>query len=202
MRLLEAFEREHRLIVTVAGALYRWAEEDGDPADAAAFARFLRTYSAGFHHAREEEVLFPALVDHLEVPADRGPLMVLTQEHRRLEELTARLARDADRDVAREIARLLWEHADKEDTVAFLEAGERLERAGVRELPDREPTAEELAAAELGEQLARRYTPLEDPNIVRGAGCVACSAYGETCRGIEAEWWNAWEWEHHFGLQE
>jgi hypothetical protein len=30
---------------------------------------------------------------------------------------------------------------------------------------------------------------------VRGEGCVVCPSYGDTCAGIEREWWNEWEWE-------
>ena len=198
MKLLELFREEHEVIEEVAGALYRWAEEGGDPADAAAFARFLAVYSAGFHHAREDGALVPALVEHLEVPVDRGPIMVIQDEHRRLEELSARLGAEGDRQVARRIARILWEHIDKENSVLFPEAEERLHREGVRELPDRPMTPDEEEALALGRTLVERYPPLEDPGVIRGEGCIICSAFADTCRGIEAEWWNTWEWENHF----
>ncbi len=198
VKLLERFHEEHEFIERVAGALYRWAEEGGDPADAGRFAHFLAVYSAGFHHAREDGILIPALVEHVEVPADSGPIMVIQEEHHRLEELAATLGSTADREVAREIARILWEHIDKENSVLFPEAEERLHREGVRELEDRPMTPDEEAARAEGEALVERYPPLEDPDVVRGEGCIICSAYAETCRGIEAEWWNRWEWENHF----
>ena len=198
MKLLDAFAGEHRLIEKVAGALYRWAEEGGDPADAARFARFFDVYSGGFHHGREDGILLPALVEHLEVPGDRGPIAIVRGEHERLEELGGRLGADGDAEVAREIARTLWEHIDKEDSVLFPEAADRLPRNGVFELPDRSMTDQEEAARALGEELAGRYPPLDDPEMLRGDGCIACSASTETCRGIEAEWWNAWEWEQHY----
>jgi hemerythrin-like domain-containing protein len=197
MKILAAFEQEHELIERVAGALFRWADREGAEADAQRFVSFFSVYSSGFHHRREEEILMPALVRHLEVPADRGPLRVVRGEHGRLEVLASRLAAAADRDTARELARTLWEHIDKEDSVLFPEAGERLPRASVAELPDRTMTAEERAARDLGERLVEQYPPLEDPEMIRGAGCIACSAFTVTCRGIEAEWWNAWEWEQH-----
>jgi len=198
VKLLDDFREEHEVIEEVAGSLYRWAEEGGDPADAGRFARFLKVYSAGFHHEREDGVLVPAIVEHLEFPADRGPIKVIQDEHRRLEELTARLGASTDREVAREIARILWEHIDKENSVLFREAEERLHREGIRELDDRPMTGEERAALELGRSLVELYPPLEDPEVIRGEGCIVCSAFADTCRGIEAEWWNRWEWENHF----
>ncbi len=42
--------------------------------DVADFVRFFRVFVAGYHHEREEKMLFPALVETAEVPADRGPL--------------------------------------------------------------------------------------------------------------------------------
>ncbi len=199
VELLRRFEEEHELIDRVAGALYRWAEEGGEPADAGTFARFLAVYAAGFHHRREDELLVPVLVRELEVPANRGPIMVIQEEHRTLERLTAELADTGDPAVARRIARILWEHIDKENSVLFPEAEERLRRAGVLEIPDRPTTAEEESARRLGEDLVRRHPPMEDPHHVRGEGCIICSAYAETCHGIEAEWWNQWEWEDHLG---
>lgn len=202
MKFLEALEREHELIERVAGALYRWAEENGVEGDAGRFAHFFIVYSGGFHHEREDGILIPALVEHLEVPADRGPIKVIADEHERLVELNERLAADGDREVARMIARTLWEHIDKENSVLFVEAAERFPRAGVAELEDREMTPEERAAAALGEELVEKYPPVDDPDLIRGDGCIACSAFTVTCRGIEAEWWTTWEWEHHFHLGE
>jgi hemerythrin-like domain-containing protein len=199
VELLRHFEREHELIDRVAGSLYRWAEENGDPEDAQAFARFLTVYSAGFHHAREDDLLVPVLVRELEVAKERGPIMVIQQEHQELERLARELPQGGGPETARRLARILWEHIDKENTVLFPEAQERLRRAGVLEIPDRPMTPEEEAARALGEELVRRYPPLEDPDHVRGEGCIICSAYAETCRGIEAEWWNQWEWEDHLG---
>ena len=49
-------------------------------ADAAAFLRFFRLFAGRYHHAREEDVLFPALVA-TEVPGDKGPLKILLEAH-------------------------------------------------------------------------------------------------------------------------
>src|SRR5690606_19202781 len=40
-----------------------------------------------------------------------------------------------------------------------------------------------------------RYPPLEDALLTRGDGCFPCRAHGETCDGLEAEWWTDLEWE-------
>jgi len=198
MKILKDFETEHGLIERMAGSLYRWAMEGGEEADAARFATFFRTYSGGFHHGREDAILIPAMIEHLEIPPDSPPIRVIQEEHEKLGELTSRLAEHADRQAAAEMARMLWEHIDKENSVLFLEAEERLPRAGVFELDDRPMTPEEDAARQLGEELIERYEPLEDPEVIRGSGCIICSAFTVTCRGVEAEWWNTWEWEEHF----
>ncbi len=214
MRLLAELEAEHRLIERVAGSLRRWADEAAagraEAVDLVDFVHFLRVYSGEFHHGREDHVLLPALVEHAEVPADRGPIPVIQAEHRRLEALREVLAGAGSGDeqlaqavtTAVELARLLWEHIDKEDSVLFPEAFNGLVRSGVRELECREPSDTEAAAARLGEALIERFPPLDDPEIVRGGGCVVCSAFGEACHGIESEWWNSWQWEHYRSMDE
>jgi hypothetical protein len=104
--------------------------------------------------------------------------------------------------VARRLAHHLWEHVDKEESVLLPESTDRLRRNGVVSLEGREPTEEEIAARDLGVQLTERFPPLEDPEVVRGDGCISCSAFGETCGGIESEWWNTWEREYHRSLDE
>ena len=211
MQLLDELGQEHRLVDEVAGSLVRFsqraAEGDIEPSDVADIVRFFRVFVAGFHHQREEETLFPALVDRAEVPKDRGPLPAIAADHRKavlfVDALEA-ASRDPKRaaEVARRFANHLWEHVDKEESVLLPEARERLRRNGLTRLEGREPTDEEQAAREVGEQLTERFPPLDDPDHVRGDGCVVCSAFGETCAGIESEWWNRWEHEYHRSLDE
>jgi len=211
MQLLDELGQEHRLVDEVAGSLVRFsqraAEGDIEPSDVADFVRFFRVFVAGFHHQREEEALFPALVDRAEVPKDRGPLPAIAADHREavlfVDALEA-ASRDPKRaaEVARRFANHLWEHVDKEESVLLPEARERLRRNGLTRLEGREPTNEEQAAREVGEQLTERFPSLDDPDHVRGDGCVVCSAFGETCAGIETEWWNTWEHEYHRSLDE
>ena len=211
MRLLDEFRTEHELVDRIAGSLIRFAEQAprGETAaeDVSDFVRFFRVFVAGYHHDREERTLFPALVDRAEVPANRGPLPAIAADHRvsaglvdELEEAGGNRERAAE--VARRLAHHLWEHVDKEDSVLLPESADRLRRNGLTQLEGREPTAEEEAARALGERLTERFPPLDDPEIVRGDGCIACSAFGESCGGIETEWWNDWEHEYHRSLDE
>jgi hemerythrin-like domain-containing protein len=211
MRLLEEFADEHRLVDRLAGSLIRFAERAGHGAanasDVSDFVHFFRVFVAGFHHQREEQILFPALVNHAEVPGDRGPLAVIEADHREAAGLVDELAARADdvgraADVARRLAHHVWEHIDKEDSVLFPEAEQRLIRGGAPRLEGRPTTGDEEAARDLGERLTERFPPLDDPEAVRGDGCVACSAFTETCGGIEKEWWNTWETEYHRSLDE
>jgi len=211
MPLLEEFAVEHRLVDRVAGSLVRFAERAvGDAtsaSDVADFVHFFRVYVAGFHHEREEQVLFPALVEHAEVPGDHGPLAVMEADHREAAALVDELAAHADdpgraANVACRLAHHLWEHVDKEDSVLLPEAEQRLIRGGVPRLEGRPPTDDETAARDLGKRLTERFPPLDDPEAVRGDGCVVCSAFTETCGGIEKEWWNTWETEYHRSLDE
>jgi len=86
MLLLDELGQEHRLVDEVAGSLVRFSQKaaagDIEPSDVADFVRFFRVFVAGFHHQREEETLFPALVDRAEVPKDRGPLPAIAADHR------------------------------------------------------------------------------------------------------------------------
>jgi hemerythrin-like domain-containing protein len=211
MRLIDEFKVEHLLVDRVAGSLIRFAElavkGETSPQDVEDFVFFFRVFVAGYHHEREEKTLFPALVERAEVPANRGPLPAIEADHRTAAAMVddfSEASRDPGgaADAARRLAHHLWEHIDKEESVLLPESIDRLRRNGVTRLEGRDPTAEERAARELGEQLTERFPPLDDPEIVRGDGCIACSAFGETCGGIETEWWNTWEREYHRSLDE
>lgn len=211
MRLFDEFRDEHLLVDRVAGSLIQLARlaarGETSAEDVSDFVHFFTVFVAGFHHQREEETLFPALVERAEVPADRGPLPSIEADHRTAASLVDELEgaggdREKAADVARRLAHHLWEHVDKENSVLLPEAAERLRRNGVTRLEGREPTAAEDAARGLGAQLTERFPPLDDPEIVRGDGCIACSAFGETCGGIETEWWSTWEREYHRSLDE
>lgn len=210
MQLIAELCAEHELIEAGAGALRTYVERRAGGAasagDGRRFVRFLRVYAAGYHHAREEDVLFPALREAAGLP-EAGPIATLRADHRETADMLVRieaLCRDdaLTGEHARELGRLaeryahaLWHHIDAENSVFFPESEPRLRRAGVRELPSRPMTAEELAAREIGLELVRSYPPIDDHAVVRGEGCVCCPAFGSACAGLEHAWWNDSEWE-------
>lgn len=208
MRLVDDLQREHALIDAVLGSLWAWAKSETRPAaDGADFVRFLRVFAGHFHHAREEDVLFPALVAQASLPADRGPIAILTREHRELEGLLAQLepllrapptdaqGRERFTTLLTHYTHGLWHHIDAENSVMLPEAEERLRRNHVHELDGRGPSADEEAARAAGERLVKTWPPQPDPACLRGDGCVMCPSYGSTCAGLEREWWNESEWE-------
>jgi len=211
MQLIEDLRAEHDLIEQVLGSLRTFVTarltEGGDPADGPRFMAFFRRYAGDFHHAKEEDILFRALVEKAELPADRGPLGALTGEHRRMGGLLDAMAplleaplipaedRARLRALAVDYSHALWRHIDAENSVLFPEGQERLRRFHVRELPSRPMTEAEAEAHRDGLALVAAYPPLYDPEAHRGDGCVACPSYGTTCDGLEVEWWTDLEWE-------
>jgi hypothetical protein len=131
---------------------------------------------------------------------------VLRREHDELvaavDRLDAAGLEPAAAALARDIARALWQHVDKEESVLLLESERRLIDGGVREL-DPPPIGDaERRARDLLSELVRRLPPIDDPELVRGDGCIVCDAFGSECHGIETEWWSDWERMHHASLDE
>jgi hemerythrin-like domain-containing protein len=209
MRIIEEIRHEHELVEEIAGALRFWADRGADHFDAAAdkadLIRFIRGFILSLHFGNEER-LFDVLVEHGEIPGHRGPLAILRREHdeaaRAIDRFESLGADETATDLAIEIAAELWQHMDKEDSVLMPEAERRLIDGGIRdvELPPKPEGIEEIR--ELGHELVRRLPPMEDPDLIRGDGCIPCAAFGEECHGIETEWWSEWEHEHHASLDE
>lgn len=202
MQLLDDLRREHDRIDAVLGSLRTWADQlaagDAPLADRDAFLTFFSVYAGTFHHEREEELLLPALARHAGLASDHGPIAVILADHAAMAALLRAMATTTDpialQDAALRYSHALWQHIDVENSILFPESEDRLRRNGVRELDARAITAVEQDAASIGDALIARYPPME-PDLTRGDGCVMCHAYGDTCRGLEREWWNEWEWE-------
>jgi hemerythrin-like domain-containing protein len=211
MRLIDDLRAEHVVIERVVGALggfvERRARGEGSAVDAEGFLRFFRLYAGAYHHAREEDTLFPALLKHLELSHRSGPVFSLTDQHRKMEATLRELApllagnlrtKEEQGGLVELFARYshaLLAHIDAENSVLLPESEERLRWTGVHELDGRPPTAEELDALAEGERLAGIYPPTSDLGPVRGDGCIICPSYGTTCDGLEREWWTESEWE-------
>ena len=211
MKLIDTFQDEHVLIDQVLGSFRTYVDGlvggTADPNDGRRFAEFFTEFAGHFHHDREERVLFDALVTDAGLPADRGPVHALVHQHAEMEgwlcEITPLLEQrpQSEDDRARLLAlairysHALWRHIDAENSVLYPEGLERLRQCNIRELPDRPMSEAEAGAREHAAALLVRYPPVEDDALTRGEGCFMCRAYGETCDGLEAEWWTELEWE-------
>ncbi len=214
MRIVDGLRSEHRLIERVAGSLVTLAHS-GAPREELGGAlgdvcTFLEGYVDGYHHAKEEDLLLPALL--AEQLPEAGPVAALRGEHAEHRAVATALRAMARACGAREpvesalqvlatrYCARLWEHIDKEDSVLFPEVETRLALQAGRlnaALDAFEARSEDLASlAALGASLVERFPPrTELPGVMRGEGCVMCRHYGDTCQGIEREWWTELEWE-------
>jgi hemerythrin-like domain-containing protein len=205
MKLLDDLRREHETIEAVASAFVAFASRPssaGAAADGELFLRFFRVFAGRYHHGREEQVLFPALVRETAVPADRGPLRALLDDHRAMASdvgaIAAALATGdpaALRSAVMRYVSALLRHVDAETSVLFPESEARFRRACVTELPAREPDDEERAAREDGLRLVERWGSATIPGLSRGDGCACCPSFGVSCDGVEREWSSDLEWE-------
>ncbi len=136
MQATDILSAEHRVIARVIAALDAAADRlDAGFAVRPGFlqdaVRFLRDFADGYHHAKEEGVLFVALVE-AGMPAQAGPVAVMLHEHDRARALTAALAAAVRRYAAgesglaaevaatgREYGALLAQHIRKEDGILF-----------------------------------------------------------------------------------
>jgi hemerythrin-like domain-containing protein len=208
MQLIEDLQADHELIEQVLGSLRAFVtarmEGRGDPADGPVFMEFFRLFAGNYHHAREEEVLFRALCEQAELPAERGPIAALTNEHRRMGEVLEAMAVLMEdpltapeprlQALAVDFSRSLWHHIDAENSVMFPEGQEHLRQFNVKELAARPMTQAEAAAREAGAALVAVYPPQEDLDFQRGDGCIHCPSYNTTCDGLEREWWTEHVW--------
>jgi len=207
MQLIDELRAEHDVIEQVAGAFLTYAAlppSQRSAEDGAAFLRFFRLYANHFHHAREEDTLFVALRDRAGLPADRGPLATMIADHERMAGLLDTVGADLEAGPdahprldasATAYVHALWHHIDAENSVLFPECAPRLRRNGVTDLPSRPMEPEEREAMDAGRSLAARYPAPAQSDVIRGDGCIMCPAFGVTCRGLELEWWNEWEWD-------
>jgi hemerythrin-like domain-containing protein len=140
MRPTEILSAEHRVIERVlaclealAGRIRAGAPQDAERA--AQMLEFLRTFADRCHHGKEEERLFPMLVNR-GMPTHVGPIAVMLDDHRSGRDLVERMARalaDADAPAFAEAATgyvaLLRDHIAREDGVLFPMAESMLDEA-------------------------------------------------------------------------
>ncbi len=200
MDAIETLMNEHRTIERVLDALVGFAEDAvrrgaTDQDELGRFATFVREFADAWHHGKEEDILFAAMVD-AGFPRNGGPIAVMLHEHDQGRALVAILkARaeqpapwtDADRreivEVARGYSALLHAHIHKEDAVLYPMAEQHL----APEVMDRVAEdceryeAERLGNHErlhaLAEDLVARHAPAVHPPNDRlhchGHGCTS-----------------------------
>ena len=135
---------EHRLIERALDALERWVttlnpgSESDDKEELARFVAFIRGFADAYHHGKEEDILFVAMVDH-GFPRQVGPIPVMLHEHdlgRSLVSVLDGLAQQSttwsEEDhgtlarTVREFSALLRQHIQKEDQILYPMADARL----------------------------------------------------------------------------
>ncbi len=186
MDAIETLMNEHRTIELVLDALVGFAEDAirrgaTDREELGRFVTFVREFADACHHAKEEDILFAAMVD-AGFPRNGGPIAVMLHEHDQGRALVGMLkARaeqpapwsDADRQEIAELARaysaMLHAHIHKEDAVLYPmaeqhlapEAMERVSGGCARYEAERAANHERLHA--LAEELVARHAPAVHP---------------------------------------
>ena len=84
MEAIETLMAEHQQILGAIGALEAYAGEvrrgGGDPAELGEFVTFIREFADAHNHAKEEDLLFAAMVE-AGFPRDGGPIGMMLHEH-------------------------------------------------------------------------------------------------------------------------
>jgi hemerythrin-like domain-containing protein len=199
MDAIEMLMNEHRIIERVLDGLAGFVDEvqrtgGTEKDELARFVTFLREFADACHHAKEEEILFAAMVDH-GFPRHGGPVAVMLREHDQGRGLV-RILRghaeqespwtDADRQeiaaVASGFAELLRGHIHKEDAILYPMAEQHLPPqaleavAGACEVYERAPerAGKHEALHALADDLIRRHAGAVHPAPApghRGLGC-------------------------------
>jgi len=135
MKATEILIREHELILRGVAVLERMARrasagQDVPAGDARSLVEFIRKFADACHHAKEEGVLFPAMIE-AGIPAQGGPVAVMLGEHdqgraavKAMDEAIAGFGSDpaapgAFASAAFAYATLLTNHIFKENNVLF-----------------------------------------------------------------------------------
>lgn len=130
MKPTDVLKQEHRVIEQVLDCLEQMTTrirvgEDFDRADGTAALEFVRGFADSGHHGKEENCLFPAMVDK-GVPGDVGPVGVMLAEHdvgrAAVGEMATALEAEDDEAfgaAASGYVELMREHILKEDNILF-----------------------------------------------------------------------------------
>ena len=183
MEAIEILMSEHRTILAAIEALTAFADAARrgveDHAELGRFVRFIQSYADAHHHAKEEGVLFEAMIE-AGFPRQAGPVGMMLHEHdlgRQYVAVLSALAGKAgpwtaeDREeldaAANGYAQLLRNHIHKEDAILYPMAEQRLSGALAFQVETGCAQMEARAAASglrgeleaLGRDLVARHVP-------------------------------------------
>ncbi|HET7754017.1 MAG TPA: hemerythrin domain-containing protein [Anaeromyxobacteraceae bacterium] len=143
MDAIETLMNEHRLIERVCDALTGFADTAArrageDKEELGRFVTFISRFADGWHHGKEEDILFAAMAD-AGFSRQAGPVAVMLMEHdrgrayvaelRRLSEQSAQWSEDDRRallEAAHGYSSLLHNHIHKEDAILYPMAEQHL----------------------------------------------------------------------------
>ncbi len=182
---IDIMKSEHRRIEAVLGALEVYVHDltqgaVAERGDLSRFVRFFRDYADTKHHAKEEDILFAAMLE-AGFPRNAGPIPVMLHEHEMGRSLVAALAectkeaawtKEVQRRIrtsAMEFSLLLRGHIQKEDRVLYEMARSRISPevmqgvdAGCAER-DEESKAQTAELLAIAEDLCARYAVACEP---------------------------------------
>jgi hemerythrin-like domain-containing protein len=173
LSIIHILKHEHRVIERVLRALeggcYRLAYKEAIPTEVLAeIVDFISEFVDGYHHAKEEAYLFPAL-ERQEIMRDGGPLGFIELEHELERDLIDELkiaieglkvendvSRKAFIETAHRYIKHLINHMQQEDAILFRLAKELLDSSEAESLTKGFKQAEK----EFGEGTVKRYEEL------------------------------------------
>jgi len=151
MRPTEVLKKEHKAIELMLKVLEKFcekieSEKEVNQEHLDQILEFIKVFGNQCHHAKEEELLFPAMED-MGMPREGGPIGVMLTEHdmgrnyvKGMSAATQKYKagdKDALSDItenARNYITLLREHIDKEDTILYQMADTHLSAEKEEEL--------------------------------------------------------------------
>ena len=164
---IEILMEEHRLIERGLDAMDAWVttlgsgSESNHKAELARFVSFIRGFADAYHHSKEEDILFAAMVEN-GFPRQTGPVAVMLHEHdlgrslvSRLDGLAQQTTTWSEEDhgtlarTVREFTTLLRQHIQKEDQILY-------------------PMAEMRLPEPVQEEILRRFQSLEEQQASSG----------------------------------
>ena len=201
MNATDILSQEHQVILRVLVALERILDSavrtgalDGESSRAA--IEFFQEFADNCHHAKEEERLFPMLIEH-GLPKENGPVAVMLDEHEIGRTLVKTMAHNVNEAAAgdasahqafvhasRTVIDMLRDHIGKEDNVLFPMAQGFIGEQGNQILLDEFAKLEAAHEENLHERMLAVADDLCARYGVEAQGAIEMSCGGHGCSGL------------------